>query len=397
MKQKNKMYILFAIIIAGMCLRPSITGLGSLLKLIKPDLGLSDTASGLLTTIPLITFAVVSPLVNGWNTKIGTFRTLALGFLLIAGGTLVRSFCGVSGLYVGTFFIGSGIACGNVLMPAIIKSEFPQKYGLVTALNSVGLAISSALASGFNYPLASDAGLGWRNTLCIYAVAAVIAVAVWVPARDVSIHTGKSGGSSRMLRNGTAWAVTLFLGIEALAFYSCSAWLSTIFQAKGLDAATAGYYVSCFQLTGIPASFLVPTLAGRYRDQRKVAYGVVGVFLLGIVMMACTVSRPVLLAAALLAGFGCNGGFALSMAFIGFRTGNGTDAVQLSGMSQSLGYVIAAFGPIGMGLIHDRLGDWNWNLWLIAALLVVLLIVSTQSAKDTVIDLEGPEPIGSST
>ena len=382
MKKNNNKYLLFAIIIVGMCLRPSITGLGSLLRLIKPDMGLTDTMSGLLTTIPMITFAVVSPFVNKVNGRLGTSATLIGGFVLIAVGIVIRSFGGLVGLYLGTVLIGSGIACGNVLMPAIIKSSFPLKYGLVTALNSTGLAISSALASGCNYPLAAEVGLGWRLTMCIYAVIALVAILVWLPVRQVSIHAGSAGSSKRLLKSRVAWSVTLFLGIEALVFYSCSSWLSTIFQFKGLDATTAGYYVSCFQLMGIPSSFLVPTLAGMKKDQRALTFGLLAVFLGGIVLMAVTETPGLLILAALMAGFGCNGGFALSMAFIGFRTSNGTDAVQLSGMSQSIGYVIAAFGPMGMGMINDVLQNWNYNLWLMAALLVILMLVSTKCAKE---------------
>lgn len=387
---KKKKYLLFAIVVVGMCLRPSITGLGSLLKLIKPDLGLTDAVSGLLTTIPMIMFALISPFVGRVNRKLGTAGTLCGGFLLIAAGTVIRSFGGIGGLYLGTALIGCGIACGNVLMPAIIKSEFPRKYGLVTALNSTGLAISSAIASGINYPLASQTGLGWKGALCIYAVAAMVAIGVWLPVRQVNVHPGEAGSSKRLMKSKIAWSVTLFLGIEALVFYSCSSWLSTIFQFKGLDAVTAGYYVSCFQLMGIPASFLVPTLAGMKQDQRALTYGLIGIFLAGIAIMALTDSPVLLLIAALMAGFGCNGGFALSMAFIGFRTANGSDAIQLSGMSQSIGYVIAAFGPIGMGLVNDVLQNWNYNLWLIVGLLVVLLLVSSVCAREGTVEAELP-------
>ena len=377
---KRKRYLLFAIIVMGMCLRPSITGLGSLLKLIKADLAVSDTLAGLLTTIPMVMFAVFSPFVSRLNGRLGTSHTLCGGFFAIALGIVIRSFGGVCGLYFGTALIGIGIACGNVLMPAIIKSEFPLKYGFVTALNSTGLAVSSAIASAVNYPLAARLSSGWKGCLCIYAAVALLAVAVWFPVRDVSVRTQKSEKS--LLRNRTAWAVTLFLGIEALCFYSCSSWLSTIFQNKGLDAETAGYYVSCFQLMGIPASFIVPTVAGMRKDQRALTAAVVGAFLLGILMMIVSESAGLLLFSAFLAGIGCNGGFALSMAFIGFRTSSGADAVALSGMSQSIGYVVAAFGPIGMGLVNDVLGSWNACLWIIAALLVLLMAVGMKCAKE---------------
>lgn len=391
MKKKNY-YLLFAIVAAGMCLRPSITGLGSLLRLIKPELGLSDAVSGLLTTIPMVAFAVVSPFVGRVNRRLGTAGTLCGGFLLIAAGVVIRSFGGIPGLYLGTAMIGCGIACGNVLMPAIIKSAFPKHYGLVTALNSTGLAISSAIASGINYPLAAQAGWGWKLTLCIYALVALLAIVLWLPVRQVNVQPGQANRGGRLLKSRIAWSVTLFLGIEALVFYSCTSWLSTIFQFKGLDAATAGYYVSCFSLMGIPASFLVPTLAGMRKDQRALTYGLVGVFLAGILLLAMTESKMLLLIAALLAGFGCNGCFALSMAFIGFRTANGSDAIELSGMSQSIGYVLAAFGPIGMGLVNDLLQNWNYNLWIIAALLAALLLVSSKCAKAGTVDQDMQTP-----
>ncbi len=386
---KNKKYILFAIVVMGFCLRPSITSLGSLMKLMKPQLGLSDTASGFLTTIPLITFALFSPFVGKIKDEFGTSRTLFSGFGLIACGILVRSFGEMVGLYAGTVMIGLGIAYGNVLIPAIIKSEFPEKYGLVTALNSVGLALSSAIASGINYPLAATVGLGWNKTFCIYALLACLAIVIWFPIRKrVNIPSGKRYSFSSLLKNKVAWSVTLFLGIEALIFYSCSAWLSVILQAKGLDAATAGYYVSCFQLTRIPASFIIPFLAGRKKDQRTVTAGLLVIFMAGIGCIALTAEPAHLLGGALLAGFGCNGGFALSMAFIGFRSSNGEDAMRLSVMSQSVGYVIAAFGPIGMGMVHDVLGDWNLNLWLVECLLILLLLVSLRCAKEGTISDE---------
>lgn len=378
---QNKKYLLFAIVVIGMCLRPSITGLGSLLKLIKPDLGLSDTLAGLLTTIPMLMFAFFSSFVEIINKKAGTAVTLSSGFILIALGVVIRSYGGIIGLFLGTAVIGCGIACGNVLMPAVIKSTFPEKYGFVTALNSTGLAVSSAIASGINYPIAINYGLGWRLTLCLYALVAVLAVIIWFPVRNISIETANGEGKA-LLHNKTAWAVTLFLGLEALIFYSCSSWLSTILQYKGLDGETAGYFVSCFQLMGIPASFIIPTLAGIKKDQRLLSSVVIAVFLLGILLLIGAESKSLLLLSVFLAGFGCNGGFALSMAFIGFRTSKGSDAVALSSMSQSIGYVLASFGPIGMGYVSDRLGDWKPCLWIIVFLLVLLFLISLKAAKE---------------
>lgn len=381
MKKKNT-YLLMAILIVGFGLRPSITGLGSLVKLIKPDMGLGDTAAGLLTTIPMIAFALFSPLTAKLNNKMGTGNTLFCGFGLIIIGCVVRSYLGLVGLFAGTLLIGIGISFGNVLMPAIIKTEFPQTFGFVTALNSAALAISSGIASGVNYPLATDMGLGWRNTLCLWAVLVVVCALVWFPVRKVGVETNQPKGSHSLMKNKIAWSVTLFLGLSALLFYSCMSWLSTIFQFKGLDAATAGYYVSAFQLMGILSSFAIPALAAKHEDQRKVTFGILSIFLVGIVMIALTTDPALLLIGAMLAGLACNGCFALSMTFIGFRASNGGDAARLSSMSQGFGYVIAACGPLGMGFIFQQSDDWNVNLWIIAILIVSMMAVSTVCARE---------------
>ncbi|MGM9521293.1 MAG: CynX/NimT family MFS transporter [Oscillospiraceae bacterium] len=380
-EKSGKKYLLCAILIVGLCMRPSLTGIGSLLRLIKPDMGLSDTAAGMLTTIPMLAFAAFSPVAGVLNRKLGTYVTLITGLSLIVLGIVVRSYLGLTGLIAGTLLIGIGISFGNVLMPAIIKKEFKEKYGIVTALNSAALAISSGIASGINYPLASS-GLGWRNMLCLWAVPVVISIVAWLPVRYVNIDTKRAGKSRRLLKNGTAWSVTLFLGIVALLFYSFMSWLSSIFQDKGLDAETAGYYVSAFQMTGIISSFVVPALAGKSRDQRKTTFAVLGIFFVGILLLIFASSPAVLMVGALMSGFACNGCFALSMAFIGFRAANGEDAAELSSMSQSVGYLIAAVGPMGMGFVYSAFGSWNVNLWIIAALIAALFIISNKCARD---------------
>ena len=381
---KTKRRILISLLIVNFSLRPGLTGLGSLMKMIRPDMGLNQTQAGLLTTIPMLTFALFSPLTWRINGRIGTTKTVCCAFASIIMGILIRSYGGIVGLYGGTVLIGIGIAFGNVLIPAMIKSQFPENFGFVTALSSAMLAIASGIASGINTPLA-NAGLGWRGALCVWAGLAFFAAVVWViGGRDVNMKTRSAVGlSQELLHNRIAWSVTLFLGLVALLFYSCTSWLSTIFQFKGLSMEKAGFYVSAFQMTGIVSSFLVPMLAGLRKDQRAVTYGVVGIFFTGILLMALTTSPTLLLISAFLAGIGCNGAFALSMAFIGFRAKNGESAAELSSMSQSLGYVIAAAGPLGMGWINSIAGEnWNVNLYLICAVLILLFIVSTICAKD---------------
>ena len=381
--ENRKKYIMTFIstTVVSFCLRPAITGIGSVLQLIKQDLGLSDSASGLLTTIPMISFAVFSPFVDRLNDRFGTTKTLLSGFAFIIIGTFIRSFAGLPGLFIGTLIIGAGIAFGNVLIPAIIKSEFPLRFGIVMACNTTCMALSSGLASGVNYPLSESIGAGWRTALLLWAVLAFIAVVLWMPSRRVNIQSKHQRSEKNLFRNGLAWWVTLFIGIVALIFYSCLTWLFTIFHSKGLSSEAAGYYVSAFQLTGIASSFIVPYLSGKRADQRPIAYTLVGLFIAGIALINIFSNNGILLAATLIGGFAGNGLFALSMSLIGFRSSNGSDATKLSSMSQSLGYVIAAFGPIAFGMLNELSGGWVAPLWVVVALGFILLFISSRCAK----------------
>lgn len=378
-KNRNKIYTLAAIWVVGFCLRPSLTGIGSVMSLIRETYGISSTVSGMLTTLPLITFALCSSMVNRINNRISTHATILLGFAAIILGVLIRSWLGLSGLFVGTIFLGIGICIGNVLMPAVIKSEFPDHYGIVTSVNSCMLAVSSGIASGINYPNAQK--IGWQSALCLWGLVALVGLAAWLPMKRVQVQ-GTNAAATSFLRSRVAWSVTLFLGISSLLFYSCTSWLATIYAAKGLDGTTAGYFVSGFQLTGIVASFLISILASRRKDQRPVTFTAIGIFAAGIFLILIGTSPAVLFVGGLLAGFGCNGSFALSMLFIGLRAKNAEDTAGLSSMSQTYGYLIAAAGPLGMGWLFGLFGDWNINLVLILILLAALAFVSNTCAKE---------------
>ena len=386
MSNTKKRTVLTAILLVGLTMRPGLTGIGSLLKLIKPDMGLNSTQAGLLTTIPLIAFALFSPFTWKINEKLGTRNTIVLSFISIIFGIVIRSYAGYAGLFIGTVFIGIGIAFGNVIMPAVIKNEFPENFGTVTALNSCALGVASGIASGVNTPLA-NAGLGWKGALCVWAGIACIGVAAWMlGGKNVKLNIkGSTGLDKELLHNKVAWSVTLFLGLVTLLFYSCTCWLATIFQSKGYDMKTSGLYVSAFQLIGFIPSFFVPMLAGKSRDQRKVTFATITFALVGLIIMIFTDNSVLLLIAALLAGIGCNGLFALSMAFIGFRAKNGKDSGRLSSMSQSIGYILAAFGPLGMGWINTIAGDWTINLWIMVVITLLLYAVASVCARESTI------------
>ena len=378
MKKERKLaaLLLAAVIVTAFNLRAPITGVGTLSGVLRQDLALSGFWAGSLTAIPLLVFALLSPFVARLASRLGAGRTLLGGMLLIAVGCAVRSWLGSAGLLVGTALIGAGAVCGNVLLPVVVKDRWPDRIGSMTGVYTTGQTIFAGLAAAVCVPLARIPALGWRGALGIWALPALAAAALWFPHRDwtLPLNVPADGGTgARAGRSRVAWYCTLYMGSQAILFYSFAAWLPAILAAKGVDSADAGYMASVYQLIGIPANFLAPILAGKLRDQRPLTGAVGALYVTGTVLLWRASGPGALFLAVLLCGFSTGCAFSLCMAFIGMRTRTAADASRLSGLLQSVGYAIAALGPVLIGRLLDASGGWTLPM---AALLVGVLINS---------------------
>src|SRR5690606_31687207 len=181
LNKASRIWLFVGILFIAVNLRPALSSIGPLIDMIRQDVGLSETLLGLLTTLPLIAFGVVSTITPLFTKRYGIGNTLLGSLILLAVGIIIRSIGGVFELYLGTIFLGIAIAFGNVLIPAMIKRNFPHKAGLVTSLYSGIMSLGAAFAAGLSVPLAMEMNLGWRGSLGVWAVLAVIAVIIWIP------------------------------------------------------------------------------------------------------------------------------------------------------------------------------------------------------------------------
>ena len=375
-EKKEKALLFATVIFTALNLRSPIIGVGSLVDAMRADLGLSGSVAGSLTTLPLLVFAVVSPLAARLAARFGTGRTLAVSMFLIAAGAAVRSWLGGGGLLVGMVIIGVGIACGNVLLPVVVKARWPERIGPMTSIYTTAQSIFAGLAAAVCVPLSRIGSLGWRGALAVWGIPALAAAILWLPqwGWKLPLSAPAGGGSAvKVGRSRVAWYCTAYMGTQAIVFYSISAWLPAILTAKGVESAAAGYMASLYQLVGIVSNFLAPNLAARMMDQRPLT-GTVGIlYTLGVALLWGTNNTFLLFAAVVLCGFATGCAFSLCMAFIGMRTRTAADASRLSGMLQSVGYAIAALGPVLIGRLLDASGGWTLPM---AALLVGVLINS---------------------
>lgn len=379
---KKSLYIILlitGIVLVAFNLRPAITSVGPLVGIIQEDVGLAHWSAGLLMSIPLISFAVMSSLVPRIAARLSNEKTLLLGLIVLLVGICIRSISMTFFIFFGTLLIGVGIAIGNVLLPVVVKEKFPQKFGLMTSVYSTSMGLFASLASGISIPLAHDLKLGWDGALIVWGIPTIIAIVVWIllirlnPAKGNAVKSVRIS-AKQIWRSPLAWKIALFMGFQSSLFYITMSWLPEILYNYGISRGTAGWLLSFTQIVGVPVSFLVPILAGRLRSQVWIAFALGMCSIVGYGGLWMGSSYPIMILSIILIGIALGGNFPLALSYIGIRARNGNQAAELSGMAQSTGYMLAAIGPILIGYLYDMTQVWTIPL---ITLIVISGIVTT--------------------
>src|SRR5215212_12117438 len=273
--------LVLGIVLLAANLRPSLTGVAPLIGQIRADTGISNGVAGLLTTLPLLAFGLLSPIAPRVARRFGMERALIASLLVLAAGILLRWAGAVAALFLGTTILGAAIALANVLLPSLVKREFPAHAGLMTSVYSSSLGISAALAAGVSVPLAQLDGVGWQGALVVWALPALLAAVAWLPQlarsdRSADPSARSSPGLRDLWRSPLAWQVTLFMGLQSLSYYVTLTWLPEILQEEGMGATRAGWMLGLSQAVAIVTMFLAPMIAERRPSQRGVVAVAVG-------------------------------------------------------------------------------------------------------------------------
>ena len=258
------------VFLVALNLRPALTAVGPLLPSIGAEENLDEGLQGLLGALPLLAFAAVSPLVHLVSRRLGMERTILIALGLLAVGTVVRSYTGAPGLWLGTIVAGSAIAIGNVLVPTLVKRDYVTRISRATSIYSACITISASIASAVAVPLATSTG--WRGSLAFWAIPAVVTAVIWLPrARAASpdsdsvLATAVPVGT--VWRQSTAWFVTAFMGLQSTTFYIMVTWLPTIETANGNSAQQAGLHLFMYQIVGIVSGLSIPRMMRRPHSQ----------------------------------------------------------------------------------------------------------------------------------
>ncbi|MFJ8473931.1 CynX/NimT family MFS transporter [Kitasatospora sp. NPDC094011] len=371
--------LLTGIVLVALNMRACLAAVSPMIAEIQRTFGLSATASGLITTVPVLFQGVGAPLTPRLTRRFGAERVVLGAVLVLGAGVLLRVLPSVFALYAGCVVIGVAIAVLNVSMPGLVKREFPDRAATMTGVYSTTMLVGATLAAGTSVPLEHVLGGGWRASLGAWSLLALIAAVAWLP--QVLRSRQEKAAVAAAARPGTpieglwksplAWQISLFMGISSLLVYTLVAWMPTILADHGMDRGRAGLVFAFSNLVQVAGAFLVPMMAGRMTSQRALAVTMAALNGLGIAMLLLVPVSAAWATAAVL-GVAQGGSLGLGLAFIVLRTGTAVGAAQLGGMSQAIGYLVAAAGPVGAGALHQLTGGWDATLILMLVLVLVV-------------------------
>lgn len=394
-KFKDIWLILFGMIFIASTLRAPLTSVGPVIELIKSDLEISNSLAGFLTTIPLILFGFVSPMVSKIVTKLTMSSTILYALVILLIGLLLRVSGDIGLFIIGTILLGVAIAFGNVCLPSYVKWRFPLQIGLFTGVYSATMNFTAGLGGGLSYPLSEITPLGFRLSLSFWVVLTILAIIFWIPqvksGKQQEVQATKEmqnkvqGPKVRMSTSKLAWVVALTMAMQSMVFYTVIAWMPTILIDKGLSPTAAGYLLMLNQFSQVPMTFIFPIIASKMQNQKLLVTIVSMLFILGFSLLFSQ-SYIVLIVGIIIAGFGMGAGFSLCMTFFSIRARTNAGSMSLSGFGQSVGYFIAAIGPFLIGFLHDLLGGWDIGIISLIIISVLFYIFALQAANDQYVE-----------
>ena len=379
-----------SLILIACNLRPVFGSLSVVLPEIMRDTGLTSTGASMLTTLPILCLGLFSLPTPALARRFGAERVLLMDLVLIASGTLLRATGSVFSLFLSAVLAGAGIAMGNVLLPSLIKRSFALKVALMMGLYTLAVCGGASAAAAFTVPMQLHWFDGaWPYALAVWAALGVLAILIWAPqaAHAKPVSTDAAAHAGTLKRSALAWQVTFFMGLQSALAYIVMGWLAPILRERGIDSAEAGYLVATSILMQLAASLLTPPLAARLKDQRGFTLALSVMILAAFLGLLWGPLGLPMWGWAVLLGLGQGGSFALALSLIVMRSGSAQVTAQLSAMAQGWGYVLAAWGPLLVGLLHSLTGSYMPTATLVIVLSAAMALAGWGAGRNLLVQV----------
>lgn len=379
----QRVLLVVGIVVLGFNLRPAAVSVGPVLDEVRTQLGMSPVAVGVLTSLPVLAFALFGGAAPWLAGKVGVHRLTLLSLVGVVVGLGLRALVDSVPLFLVLSLLAlAGMAAGNVVLPSLVKLHFPDRVGLFTSLYTTALAVGLTSSSALTVPL-SDAGGSWRWGLAAWAATALVAAVPWLGLLRHDATLGRQRRSVGLLdiaRTRLGWAMATTFALQSTQAYIIFGWFALLFRDSGYTAAQAGLLLGLVTGISIPLSFLVPYAAGRMHNHTVLLIALLSCYAIGYTGLLLTPGTATWLWAAFV-GAGTSI-FPLVLAQIGLRSRSAEGTAALSGFTQSIGYLLAAPGPFVVGVLHDRTDGWDVPLLFLLGLTVLLAGTALLVARD---------------
>nr|WP_246324181.1 MFS transporter [Petropleomorpha daqingensis] len=373
-------------------MRTAVTSVGPVLEELQAGLGLSSGQAGLVTTMPVICFALIGFAATPLTARFRDGHVLAGALLAMAVGLVGRALAGSFWLFlVGTAVAMVGGALGNVMLPSLVKKWFPRRTGLLVGAYSAALSLGGAVAAASAAPIEAAVGGddGWRWALGVWAVLALVSALPWlgVPAFSTAQPGTRPGVRLRTYaRSSLAIALAVFFGLQSLEAYVVIGWSAQYLRDSGLSAATAGLLLAINSFGVIPLNAVIAPLTVRPRAQRPLLVAFVVCYVAGwLGLWFAPTTVPWLWMVLLAVGMGS---FPMVLALIGMRARTPETTAGLSTVAQGWGYLLAAAGPLLVGVLHGATGGYDAMFVLVLAGVAGLAVSGWLITRDRFVDDE---------
>ncbi|MCQ9639692.1 MFS transporter [Chryseobacterium sp. WG14] len=379
------------VILISSNLRSPIVAVSPVLNEVRQALKLDNFQVSLLTSIPLFMFAGCSVLVSRFSNKLGISKLLMYSLLILSLGLFLRISGSLSMLFLGSIFIGLGICIGNVVTPGYVKNNFPKQIGLMTGIFAVSMNLTAALASGFSVRIGEWTGFGWRGSLGIWLIIAGLGFLVLLfelvfnKKKSDQPKVALSTSGINMFKSSQAWNISIFMGLQSLFYYCMVAWLPSFLADYNMQGESSGWVLFVIQITMIPVTFCCPIIASKMKDQRIMILFICALMFTSTMMFVLLKSQWIYVNAVII-GLSNGLSFSLSILFFSTRTKSSINAVKISGMAQSVGYLIAGFGPPVFGKLHDWDISWNTSFYFLSIAVLIMLYFGLKAAKNNYVE-----------
>ncbi|CAB4537673.1 MAG: MFS transporter [Actinobacteria bacterium] len=359
MKRSSTFWVLGAIFLTALVLRPPVAQIGPILEVIQKALGLDSSQAAILAAIPVLCFGFGAFASPALVRRFGVNRTMVYLLAVLVLTIAIRPYAGFLGLVIGTTLAGLAMAVANVLLPSVVRARFPKHVVVLTSAYTTLLAVSASFAAAFSYP--SALWLGWQLSLAIWALPTLLALLLSFSllSGDQSVSESENedprGDTKLILRSPMAWAIMALFGIQSLGFYALLAWLPSLAIDSGMNPSDAGALLSLMTVVGVPLGLILSSNFGRFKSLSLVGTLISLVTLTGMCLLLLQLWVP----AAIVIGIGQASSFPLSLSLISTRAANQRLTTMLSSVSQGIGYLIAAAGTFLFGWVATVTGNWE--------------------------------------